>query len=97
MSKRLVVAIALFALMGLAECAEEGNESIAMSEPSPEALAIRYLQSIYVGSPELEDVVLLPEKLPDEMPIEPPIPNGSTIVGSVVIGENGAIDFIFLI
>jgi hypothetical protein len=87
MSTRLVVAIAIFALMGLAECAGEGNESIAMSEPSPEALATRYLQSIYVGGPELEDVVLLPGKLPDEMPIELPIPNGSTIVGSVIIGD----------
>lgn len=87
MSARLIIAIALVALIGLAAGSEEENESIALSGPSPEELAIRYLQAPCLGETELQKVQLLPGKLPDQMPVDLPLPRGSEIFGSVLLGE----------
>ena len=87
MSLKYVIAIALFALIGLAMGVEEGNESITLSEPSAEELAIRYLEAPCLGETELQKVQLLPGKLPEQMPVQIPLPRGSEIFGSILLGE----------
>lgn len=87
MSARLIVAIALTALIGLAMGVEEENQSIALSEPSAEELAIRYLEAPSIGETELQKVQLFPGKLPEQMPVQLPLPRGSKIFGSVLLGE----------
>ena len=91
---KYVIAIALFALIGLGASAEQQNESISnesviFSEPATEELANRLLQVAYMGGPELTQAELLPGKLPEEMPVELPIPNGSRIVGSEILEDMG--------
>ena len=87
MSARLIVAIALTALIGLAMGVEEENQSITIREPSAEELAIRYLEAPYLGETELQKVQLIPGKLPEQMPVQLPLPRGSEIFGSVLLGE----------
>lgn len=87
MSAKLIIAIALTALMGLAAGVQQENESTALSEPSSEELAIRYLEASCLGEPDLQKVQLLPGRMPDEMPVELPLPRGSKIFGSVLLGE----------
>lgn len=92
---KYVIAIALFAQIGLGASAEQqqnesiGNESVNVSEPTTEELAIRLLQFDYFGSPELIQAELLPGKLPEQMPVDLPIPNGSRIVGSEILEDIG--------
>lgn len=89
MSLKYMIVIALFALVGLGASAEQQNESISndsvnVSEPTAEELAFRLIQFDFFGSPELIQPELLPGKLPEEMPVDLPIPNGSRIVGSEI-------------
>jgi len=96
---KYAIAIALFALIGLGASAEQQNESVSnqsvsnqsvnVSEPTTEELAIRLLQFDYFGSPELIQAELLPGKLPEEMPVDLPIPNGTRIVGSEILEDIG--------
>lgn len=86
MSVRLILAIALTALIGLAAGMEEENESIALSSPSSGELAIRYLEAPSFGETELQKVQLLPGMLPEQMPVQLPLPRGSKVFGSVLIG-----------
>lgn len=87
MSARLILAIAITALIGLAAGVVQENESIALSGPSPGELAIRYLEAPSFGETELQKVQLLPGMLPEKMPLELPLPRGSKVFGSVLIGE----------
>lgn len=94
MSLKYVLAIALFALIGLGASAEQQNESISnesvmVGEPATEELANRLLQVAYMGGPELTQAELLPGKLPEQMPVDLPIPNGSRIVGSEILEDIG--------
>src|SRR5690606_13786237 len=94
MSLKYVLAIAIFALIGLGASAEQQNESISnesvnVSEPTTEELAIRLLQFDYFSSPELTQPELMPGKLPEEMPVDLPIPNGTRIVGSEILEDMG--------
>jgi len=91
---KYVIAIALFALVGLGASAEQqdesiSNESVNVSEPTAEELAFRLLQVGYMGGPELTQPELLPGKLPEQMPVDLPIPNGSRIVGSEILEDMG--------
>ena len=91
---KYMIAIALFALVGLGASAEQQNESISndsvnVSEPTAEELAFRLIQFDFFGSPELIQPELLPGKLPEEMPVDLPIPNSSRIVGSEILEDRG--------
>jgi hypothetical protein len=85
----MAIAMALCALIGLATSAELQNGTSELGEPSVEELAIRLLQATYPGSAELDGVQLLPGKLPLEMPVDLPIPDGARIVGSEVQENTG--------
>jgi len=85
----IAIAITLCALMGLATSAELQNGTSELGEPSVEELVMRLLQATYPGSAELEGVQLLPGKLPLEMPVDLPIPEGARIVGSEVQENTG--------
>jgi hypothetical protein len=85
----LAIAIALCALTGFVTSAELQNWTSGQGEPSVEELAMRLLQATYPGSSELNGVKLLPGKLPQEMPVDLPIPDQARIVGSEVQENTG--------
>ncbi len=47
------------------------------------------MQATYPGSTELNDVQLLAGKLPENMPVDLPIPDGARIIGSEVQEDKG--------
>ena len=85
----IAIAIALCALTGLVTSAELQNQTSELGEQSVEELAMRLLQATYPDSSELNGVQLLPGKLPREMPVDLPIPDGARIVGSEVQENTG--------
>ena len=76
----IAIVIVLYAQMGLATSAESQNGTSVLGEPSVEELAIKLLQATCPDSPELNGVQLLPGKLPQDMPVDLPIPDGARIV-----------------
>lgn len=89
MKAKFAIVIILYALMGLATSAELSNQSSEVGEPSVEELAIRFLQESYSYSTDLIGVQLLPGKLPQEMPVDLPIPDGTRTVGSMIQEDTG--------
>jgi hypothetical protein len=85
----IAITIALCALVGLATSAQPQNGTSGLGEPSVEELAMRLLQAAYPDSAKLSEVQLLPGKLPMEMPVDLPIPDGARIVGSEVQENTG--------
>lgn len=65
------------------------NQSAEQGKPSVEDLAIRLLEDLYSDSTELIEVQLLPGKLPLEMPVDMPIPDGTMIAGSMIQEDTG--------
>ena len=88
MNAKLVMAIVVCALVGLAASGTNGKPS-GTEDSSVEELATRLLQATYPGSTELNDVQLLAGKLPENMPVDLPIPDGARIVGSEVQEDKG--------
>ncbi len=84
MNSKLAAAIVMCALMGLAASEETSGKPSGMVEPSIEELATRLLQATYPGSTELNEVQLLVGKLPQDMPVDLPIPDGARIIGSEI-------------
>ena len=78
----MAIVIVLYALMGLATSAELQNETSGMLAPSDEELATGLPQGTYNDSLGLGGVQRLPGKLPPDMPVDLPIPDGARIVGS---------------
>jgi len=78
------IVIVMCALIGLAASEEVNGKPSGMAEPSVEELATRLLQATYPGSAELNEVQLLAGKLPDDMPVDLPIPDGARIIGSEI-------------
>jgi len=85
----IAIAIALFALTGLVTSADLQNQSAEQGEPSVGELALRFLQESYSDSTELDVITLLPGKLPPEMPVDLPIPDGAIIAGSMIQEDTG--------
>ncbi len=91
MKAKYGIAIALCALMGLATSSELQNES---SGPQAEELATGLQQDTYNDSPELNGVQRLPGKLPPDMPVDLPIPDGARIAESEI--QEDSIIFVIL-
>jgi len=70
--------------IGLGTSEEMNGEPFGTAEPSVEELATRLLQATYPGSTELNEVQLLAGKLPEDMPVDLPIPDGARIIGSEI-------------
>ena len=85
------MAIVLSALMGLATSSELQNES---SGPQAEELATGLQQDTYNDSLELNGVQRLPGKLPPDMPVDLPIPDGARIVESRI--QEDSVIFVIL-
>jgi hypothetical protein len=85
----IAIVIVLYAQMGLATSAESQNGTSVLGESSVEELAIRLLQASCPDNPELNGVQLLPGKLPQDMPLDMPIPDGARIVGSEIQENTG--------
>jgi hypothetical protein len=88
MKKRFGMAIALLALMGLAASVELQDRQSGAKEPSLEELAARLLETTYLDG-ELKEVQLLPGELPQELPVDLPLPEGTRIVGSKIQEDMG--------
>ena len=82
MNAKLVIAIVVCALIGLAASEETNGKPSEMEGSSVEELATRLLQATDPGRTELNEVQLLAGKLPDDMPVDLPIPDGAGIVGA---------------
>lgn len=89
MKRKFGMAVALLALMGLAASAELQDKLSGAKEPSVEELATRLLEATYPGSGELKGAQLLPGELPQEMPADLPLPDGTRIVGSKIQEDMG--------
>ena len=77
------IIVVLSAFIGLGFCTERGGPTTS-SEPTFEELATRLLEPSYSGSSELVGVELFLGGLPDELPLDLPMPEGARIVGSAV-------------
>jgi hypothetical protein len=87
----IAIVIVLYAQMGLATSSELQNES---SGPQAEELATGLQQDTYNGSLELNGVQRLPGKLPPDMPVDLPIPDGARIVESEI--QEDSVIFVIL-
>jgi hypothetical protein len=88
MKRKIGMAIALLALMGLAASAELQDKQSGAKEPSLEELATRLLETTYLDS-ELKEVQLLPGDLPQDLPANLTLPEGTRIVGSKIQEDMG--------
>ncbi|MDM7913167.1 MAG: tetratricopeptide repeat protein, partial [Methanotrichaceae archaeon] len=75
--------------VGLASSEETTGKPSGVAEPSVEELATRLLQATYPGSTELNEVQLLAGNLPEDMPVDLPIPDGARIIGSEIQEDKG--------
>jgi len=83
---------AILLLLGCAgQAAEQSSGPIASagSEAAVRTLAHRLLARRSAGAPAPEEVQILVAQLPEDLPIEIPLPDGARIIGSLVRGGEG--------